>query len=193
MKLAEVQDRLFDLLCLIDDICRREGVTYFLDGGTEIGSVREKDIIAWDDDADIKLKWSDYPAFKDAMEKHLPEYIRLVELKNAGKAAERDANLLELTTELLNVRYFRRAARTSLRREVSRPTCSTVRSSYAPSVPSPMPTASPADESRSMSLFAHAGTSAKEATPAVCSSSGRQRESSTSASTRLIVFFARSI
>ena len=79
LKLAEVQDRLFDLLCLIDDICRREGVTYFLDGGTEIGSVREKDIIAWDDDADIKLKWIDYPAFKDAMEKHLPEYIRLVE------------------------------------------------------------------------------------------------------------------
>ena len=60
LKLKEVQDRLFELLCLIDEICRKEGVTYFLDGGTEIGCVREKDIIPWDDDADIKMKWSEY-------------------------------------------------------------------------------------------------------------------------------------
>ena len=79
MKLKEVQDRLFELLCLIDEICRKEDVTYFLDGGTEIGSVRDKDIIPWDDDADIKLKWSDYPAFRAAMKKHLPEGIILVE------------------------------------------------------------------------------------------------------------------
>ena len=79
MKLKEAQDRSFELLCLIDDICRREHVPYFLDGGSEIGAVREKDIIPWDDDIDIKLLLADYPAFRDAMRRHLPEGVRLVE------------------------------------------------------------------------------------------------------------------
>ena len=79
MKLKEVQDRLYDLLCLVDDICRKENVPYFLDGGTELGAVREKDIIAWDDDMDIKILMKDYPAFRAAMEKHLPEHVHLIE------------------------------------------------------------------------------------------------------------------
>ena len=79
MKLKEAQDRTYELLCLIDDICREEGVAYFLEGGTEIGAVREKDLIAWDDDIDIKILRSEYPKFKAAMEKHLPPYIRLIE------------------------------------------------------------------------------------------------------------------
>ena len=79
MKLKETQDRTYELLCLIDDICKQEGVTYFLDGGTQIGAVREKDLIAWDDDIDIKMRRSEYPKFRAAMEKHLPPEIRLVE------------------------------------------------------------------------------------------------------------------
>ncbi len=79
MKLKEVQDKLYDLLCLVDDICRKENVPYFLDGGTELGAIREKDIIPWDDDMDIKIHMKDYPAFKAAMEKNLPEHVHLVE------------------------------------------------------------------------------------------------------------------
>ena len=47
MNIKEVQDRSFEVLCIIDDICKKEGIPYFLDGGTELGAVREKDIIAW--------------------------------------------------------------------------------------------------------------------------------------------------
>ncbi len=79
MKLKEVQDRLYNLLCLVDDICKKENVSYFLDGGTELGAIREKDIIPWDDDMDIKILMKDYPAFKAAMEKNLPEHVHLVE------------------------------------------------------------------------------------------------------------------
>ena len=79
MDLKEVQDKSYELLCLIDDICRAEGVRYFLAFGTELGAVREKDIIPWDDDIDIKVLLEDYPAFRAAMEKHLPEHIRLTE------------------------------------------------------------------------------------------------------------------
>ena len=79
MTLEELQNKLYDVLCLVDDICKKENVKYFLDGGTEIGSVREKDIIAWDDDIDIKILREDYDAFKVAMQKHLPDNYRLVE------------------------------------------------------------------------------------------------------------------
>ncbi len=79
MKLDELHDKLFGLLCMIDDICKKENIPYYLDGGTEIGSVREKDIIPWDDDVDIKVKLEDYPAFKAAMQKNLPDHFHLVE------------------------------------------------------------------------------------------------------------------
>ena len=102
MKLKEVQDRLFELLCLIDEICRKEGVTYFLDGGTEIGCVREKDIIPWDDDADIKMKWSEYPAFRDAMRKHLPEGILVVEPEDFSPL------FYDFFIRIVDTRYLRR-------------------------------------------------------------------------------------
>ena len=102
MKLREAQDRSYELLCLIDDICREEGVPYFLDGGSEIGAVREKDIIPWDDDIDIKLKWADYPAFRAAMKKRLPPEIRLVE-------PEAFAPLFyDFVVRIVDTRYLRR-------------------------------------------------------------------------------------
>lgn len=79
MKLAQLHDRLYEVLCTVDDICRKEKVRYFLDGGTEIGAVREKDFIPWDDDLDIAVLWEDYPAFKAAMEKNLPEHYHMIE------------------------------------------------------------------------------------------------------------------
>lgn len=79
MTMEELHDRLFDVLCVVDDICREESIRYFLDSGTLIGAAREKNFIPWDDDADIKVLAEDYPAFKRAMEENLPEYMHIVE------------------------------------------------------------------------------------------------------------------
>lgn len=79
MKINDLHDKLFDVLCIVDDICQQENVRWFLDGGTAIGAVREKDFIPWDDDVDIKVLAEDYPAFKAAMEKHLPEHLHFIE------------------------------------------------------------------------------------------------------------------
>ena len=77
MTIDQLHDELFDVLLLVDDICKKEGVKYFLDGGTEIGSVREKDFIAWDDDADITMKREDYEKFLEVSHE-LDEKYRLV-------------------------------------------------------------------------------------------------------------------
>ena len=79
MTIYELHNHLYNTLCIIDDICQKNNVRYFLDSGTEIGSVREKDFIPWDDDMDIKVLLEDYPAFKKAMEKNLPPYMHLIE------------------------------------------------------------------------------------------------------------------
>lgn len=79
MTIEELHDQLFSVLCIVDDICRKENVRYFLDSGTAIGAVREKDFVPWDDDVDIKVLREDYPAFKAAMEKHLPEHLHFIE------------------------------------------------------------------------------------------------------------------
>lgn len=77
MKINELHDKLFEVLCTIDDICAAEGIKYFLDAGTELGSVREKNFIPWDDDMDIKIMAEDYWRFEQAMEKYLPEHMHL--------------------------------------------------------------------------------------------------------------------
>ena len=86
MKREELHGRLFETLCLIDDICKKENVRWFLDSGTEIGSLREKDIIKWDDDIDIKVLREDYPAFKKAMQKNLPKYMHFIEPQDYSPA-----------------------------------------------------------------------------------------------------------
>lgn len=78
MDLKPWHNKMFEVLCIIDDICTREGIRYFLDSGTAIGAVREHDFIPWDDDVDIKVLREDYPAFCDAMKRCLPEHYKLI-------------------------------------------------------------------------------------------------------------------
>ena len=102
MKLKEVQDKSFDLLCLIDEICKKEHVRYYLHAGTELGSVREKDIIPWDDDVDIKVMLEDYQDFKVAMEKNLPPYVKLIEPPDFAPA------FFDFMVRVLDTRYLLR-------------------------------------------------------------------------------------
>ena len=60
MTLKEYQDILFDILCVVDEICKRNNITYMLYGGSMLGAVRHHDFIPWDDDIDIIVWHEDY-------------------------------------------------------------------------------------------------------------------------------------
>ena len=76
-RLERIHELLFDMLTAIDELCQKHEITYYLDSGTLLGAVREKDFIPWDDDADITMKREDYEKLL-AVANELPEPYRLV-------------------------------------------------------------------------------------------------------------------
>lgn len=71
--LTRLQKVLCEMLEIIDGICRENGITYFLCGGTLLGAVRNGNIIPWDDDIDIMMLREDYDRFFNLCKEKLPE------------------------------------------------------------------------------------------------------------------------
>ena len=65
----QVQEKILDIMKYIDNLCRKEGIEYYIMGGTALGAVRHGGFIPWDDDLDIFMKPIEYEKFKIAFEK----------------------------------------------------------------------------------------------------------------------------
>lgn len=69
--LRKVQLELLSILSVVDGICKRNNIQYFLDSGTLIGAIRHHGFIPWDDDLDIGMLRSDYEKFNMIAQKEL--------------------------------------------------------------------------------------------------------------------------
>ncbi|WP_456485642.1 LicD family protein [Hydrogenimonas sp.] len=84
--LRAAQERMLELLEIFDDICKEEGLVYWLDHGTLLGAVREEGFIPWDDDLDVTMPREDYEKFLQIASHRLPETIFL-QTKESGPAS----------------------------------------------------------------------------------------------------------
>ncbi len=80
--LRAVQLRELEILKEIRAICDRNGIDYWLDGGTLLGAVRHAGFIPWDDDIDIAMQRTDVPRFIEAAERELPEGLFMQTMKS---------------------------------------------------------------------------------------------------------------
>ncbi len=70
-ELREVQMIEVELLVEVDRICRKCGIHYCISAGTQLGAIRHKGFIPWDDDADVAFLRSEYEKFRNACKKEL--------------------------------------------------------------------------------------------------------------------------
>jgi len=62
------------LLQIVDRICKKHDLPYWLDGGTCLGAVRHKGFIPWDDDMDICMLREDYERALPILNRELGKY-----------------------------------------------------------------------------------------------------------------------
>ncbi len=74
-----VQAKILKTMKYIDGLCRDNGITYYIMGGTALGAIRHGGFIPWDDDLDIFMTPSEYEKFKACFEKENSEQFILQE------------------------------------------------------------------------------------------------------------------
>lgn len=78
---------LLSMLKDIDRLCKHYKLTYFLTGGTAIGSLRGQRFIPWDDDADIVMPRHDLEVFKSVFESEMDMDKYMLDAPNYNRPA----------------------------------------------------------------------------------------------------------
>jgi lipopolysaccharide cholinephosphotransferase len=75
--IRSVQMAELDIVKIVDRLCSKHHLNYYLIGGSALGAVRHGGFIPWDDDVDIGMPRDDYQKFLQICEKELPEGLFL--------------------------------------------------------------------------------------------------------------------
>ena len=79
---TEIHEILLETIRDIGELCQRHGLRYDLYCGTLLGAVRDRDLIPWDDDADLTMPIGDYRKFYRLAQKELNDRYIIQDLGN---------------------------------------------------------------------------------------------------------------
>lgn len=71
--LREIQLTQLEIVKVVDEICEKENIQYYLCAGTMLGGVRHQGFIPWDDDLDIMLPRDEYTRLMRVLKEKLPK------------------------------------------------------------------------------------------------------------------------
>ena len=97
----QVQELSLEILREVVDVCRRNNIPYYLDGGTLLGAIRHGGFIPWDDDVDISIPISEMENFARCAKKELPPNMYV----DLGFSSERHYSVLPDGTRVHNSEY----------------------------------------------------------------------------------------
>lgn len=67
------QEHLYRLLEEVDEICRRNNITYYVGGGCALGAIRGGGFMPWDDDINLHITRDEWEKLIEVMKTQLPE------------------------------------------------------------------------------------------------------------------------
>ncbi len=70
--LSKLHGEILEIMDVIDALCRKHHLRYYLTGGSLLGAVRHGGFIPWDDDLDIVMPRQDFDAFMQLCPEELP-------------------------------------------------------------------------------------------------------------------------
>lgn len=71
----DYQSKLLDILKWFDELCKKEGLRYYINGGTLLGAMRHHGFIPWDDDIDVGMPRPDYEKLCELVKEVKGKYI----------------------------------------------------------------------------------------------------------------------
>lgn len=74
LSIGEVQEKLLELMKVVDCFCEENSLDYYIIGGTLLGAVRHEGFIPWDDDIDIAMLRPVYEKFISLAKSFPPPY-----------------------------------------------------------------------------------------------------------------------
>ena len=90
---------MLEMVKVLDRICKKHNIPYFLYGGTLLGAVRHNGFIPWDDDLDVGLMRKDYQRLMKVLPDELPSHIIL-------QTNQTDKNYFYFFAKLRDTRSF---------------------------------------------------------------------------------------
>ena len=80
-ELRRLQLTELNLARVFSDFCEKNGLRYYMVGGTMLGAIRHKGFIPWDDDMDFGMPRPDYERMLDLIRAQLPEGVSFLNYK----------------------------------------------------------------------------------------------------------------